>query len=251
METRIRRKLSMAERALAFELAQPSGDASHQHLVDRLQQLTTQATAVVHQEREGGVGESAARARRHDIDHQLRHLARVAVRATRTDPTLAGQLVPPSFSAPNRVFSGAAESMLQTATAMSGTLVAAGLGTAFLASLTDAVAAFNASGATATTGRLDHVGAHADFGAVAREIMELVRLIDGLNAVRFKDQPKLLAEWKAAKNVFGSVRAKPATAADGTSAAPSSAVAPTPGSAVVPTPGSAVVPTPAVTQAAA
>ena len=63
METRIRRKLSMAERALAFELAQPSGDASHQSLVDRLQQLTTQAIAVVHQEREGGVGERAARAR--------------------------------------------------------------------------------------------------------------------------------------------------------------------------------------------
>lgn len=229
METRIRRKLSMAERALAFELAQPSGDASHQSLVDRLQQLTTQATALAQREHEGGVGESAARSRRralrHDIDHQLRHLARVAVRATRTDPTLAGKLVAPPFNAPNRVFIGVAESMLQTATGMSGTLVAAGLGTAFLAALTDAVAAFNASGSTANTGRLDHIGAHADFGAVAREIMELVRLIDGLNTVRFKDQPTLLAEWQAAKNVFGSVRAK---LTDDATATPGSAVAPTP-----------------------
>ena len=218
MQTRIRRKLSMAERALAFELAQPSGDASHQSLVDRLQELTTQATALVQQEREGGVGESAARARRRalrrDIDHQLRHLARVAVRATRTDPTLAGQLVAPRFNAPNRVFIGVAQSMLQTATTVSAQLVAAGLGTAFLADLSDAVGAFNASSATADTGRLDHIGAHADFDAVAREIMELVRLIDGLNTVRLKDQPKLLAEWQAAKNVFGSVRAKPDEAAD-------------------------------------
>jgi hypothetical protein len=45
---------------------------------------------------------------------------------------------------------------------------------------------------------------------VAREIMEVVRLIDGLNTVRFKDQPKLLAGWEAAKNVFGSARAEPA-----------------------------------------
>ncbi len=206
-----------------------NGDESHQHLVDRLQQLTTQATALVHQEREGGVGESAARARRRalrrDIDHQLRHLARVAVRATRIDPTLAGKLVAPRFNAPNRVFIGAAESMLQTATAMSGTLIAAGLGTAFLASLTEAVAAFNASGSTANTGRLDHVGAHADFGAVAREIMELVRLIDGLNAVRFKDQPKLLAEWQTARNVFGSARTKPV---DDSTAAPNAAVPPVP-----------------------
>ncbi len=224
METRIRRKLSMAERALAFERAQPSGDASHQSLVDRLQQLTTQATALVQQEREGGVGETAARARRRalrrDIDHQLRHLARVAVRATRTDPTLAGQLVAPRFNAPNRVFIGAAQSMLQTATTMSATLVAAGLGTAFLADLGDAVGSFNASSATADTGRLDHIGAHADFDAVAREIMELVRLIDGLNTVRLKDQPKLLAEWQAAKSVFGSVRAKPDEPADETPATP-------------------------------
>ncbi len=133
-------------------------------LVDRLQQLTTQATALVQQEREGGVGESAARARRRalrrDIDHQLRHLAR------------------------------------------------------------DAVGAFNASSATADTGRLDHIGAHADFNAVAREIMELVRLIDGLNTVRLKDQPKLLAEWQAAKNVFGSVRAKVDEPADAAPATP-------------------------------
>ncbi len=79
---------------------------------------------------------------------------------------------------------------------------------------------------------LDHIGAHADFDAVAREIMELVRLIDGLNRVRLKDQPKLLAEWQAAKNVFGSVRTKPVD--DSTA-----------------TPGSAVAPTPAVTEAAA
>ncbi len=96
----------------------------------------------------------------------------------------------------------------------------------------DAVAAFNASGTTASTGRLDHIGAHADFGAVAREIMELVRLIDSLNTVRFKDQPTLLAEWQAAKNVFGSVRATPVD--DSTA-----------------TPGAAVPPVPAVTEAAA
>ena len=76
--------------------------------------------------------------------------------------------------------------------------LAAGLGTAFL----------------------DHIRAHADFNAVAREIMELVRLIDGLNTVRLKDQPKLLAEWQAAKSVFGSARTKPDDPADAGAATP-------------------------------
>ena len=117
----------------------------------------------------------------------------------------------------------------------SAALVSAGLGTTFLADLTQAVATFTASSATADTGRLDHIGAHADFGAVAREMMELVRPLDGLNTVRFKDQSKLLAEWDAARNVFGSSRAKAAVPDEGAS----------------PTPGADVPPTAGVTQAAA
>lgn len=100
------------------------------------------------------------------------------------------------------------------------------LAPAFLSDFGNALSAFNASSATADSG---HIGAHADFVAVANEAMEVVRRIDGLNTVRFKDQLKLLAKWEAAKKVFWSKRGKIAESTDGTSATPGGARLPTPG----------------------
>jgi len=58
----------------------------------------------------------------------------------------------------------------------------------------------------ANAGRRDHVGARADLTAVADEIMEVVRLLDGLNRARFASTPDLLAAWDSARNVEGPFR---------------------------------------------
>jgi len=59
------------------------------------------------------------------------------------------------------------------------------------------------------TGRRDHVGASADLEAIAGEIGEQVRLLDGLVRYRFGDNAELMGAWASARNVVGPFRSKP------------------------------------------
>lgn len=207
MEAIIRRKLSMAGKALAFERANPATDASHTNVVARLDALVTRTDAVFLQERKGSVGQQAATNRRHELRDQLhirmRHLVTVAKAASRTEPALAGQFVAASISAPNRIFIGTAKVLLELATQHQDSLVAAGLGTSFVAEATDLIAQFEAVSLDGDNGRRNHVEARADFAGLVAECMEVVGVIDGLNRVRFEKEPELLATWKSVRNVFG------------------------------------------------
>jgi len=43
---------------------------------------------------------------------------------------------------------------------------------------------------------------------VTSEVGDLVRLLDGLNRYRFRDQPELLAAWQSVIDVLGPFRPK-------------------------------------------
>ena len=55
-------------------------------------------------------------------------------------------------------------------------------------------------------GRRMHIGAGVELDVVADEVVEIVRVIDGLNRFRFAGDPDLLAAWRAASNVVGPLR---------------------------------------------
>ena len=57
------------------------------------------------------------------------------------------------------------------------------------------------------SGRRAHVGASAELDAVAEELIQIVRLMDGANHYRFADDADSLAGWESASNVFGPPRA--------------------------------------------
>jgi hypothetical protein len=207
MQAVIRRKLSMAGKALAFERAHPSTDASHQAVVARLEEVVTRVDAVFTQERLGTVGARAAAARRKTVRRTLRmrirHLARVGAIAAAEDPLLTGKFIPPSYSGPNRIFLGTAKALLLEATTHQEALLASGLGESFLADFTAAITAFEAAAEEIATGRREHVAARVDFDELGKECIAMVQILDGLNAARFAKEPELLAAWKSARNVFG------------------------------------------------
>ncbi len=51
-----------------------------------------------------------------------------------------------------------------------------------------------------------HVGARAELDAIADEVVQVVRLMDGLNRFRFANEPESLATWGSASNTFGPPR---------------------------------------------
>ena len=52
------------------------------------------------------------------------------------------------------------------------------------------------------------MGASADLDAVASEIVEQVRLLDGLVRYRFGDNAELMGAWSSARNVLGPFRSR-------------------------------------------
>jgi hypothetical protein len=70
-----------------------------------------------------------------------------------------------------------------------------------LAELKREVAEFEATIVQAFNAPRDHIGASAELLFVSNELVELVRMVDGLNRHRFRNEPEVLAEWQAASRV--------------------------------------------------
>jgi hypothetical protein len=60
---------------------------------------------------------------------------------------------------------------------------------------------FDAAVENGVGGRQAHVGASAELMTVANEVVQIVRVMDGLNRYRFINVPELLAAWESASNV--------------------------------------------------
>ncbi len=74
-------------------------------------------------------------------------------------------------------------------------------------------------------GRMAHVGASAELVTVAEEVVQVVKVMNGLIRLRFATQPELLAAWESASNVV----ATPRPAAPPTGTTPPSGIPPTGG----------------------
>ncbi len=81
-----------------------------------------------------------------------------------------------------------------------------GMSEKLLDDLAAAIAEFEQTQEATRAGRRDHVGASADLKAVFADIVEQVRLVDGLVRYRFGDNPELMGAWASARNVLGPFR---------------------------------------------
>jgi hypothetical protein len=165
----------------------------------------------------------------------LRYLVAVGGLASRTRAELAERFKLPDTHGNHRAFLTAVKSMLAMAEAQKDALVAEGMSPRLLEDLNRLVAEFETAMEAARTARLEHIGARADLEEATAQVLELVRLLDGINRWRFGKDPKLLVEWNAAKHVagvpVGSARERgygssPAAGDSGATPPPSGGVAP-------------------------
>jgi len=77
---------------------------------------------------------------------------------------------------------------------------------ALLDKLARRVSVFEAASEAARTARRDHIGARADLEVITAELVEQVKLLDGITRYRFGNDPELMAEWKAARQMLGQSR---------------------------------------------
>jgi hypothetical protein len=148
----------------------------------------------------------------------------VAEAAEKERPELAQKLVLAPAATPYLAFRAAARGIATEAQNEKELLVKHGLLEPALESLTQALEQFDRAVEWGTAGRRAHVGARAELEAIADEVVQVVRLMDGTNRFRFAKDPESLAAWESASNTFGPVRKAVDTAAVGKAAVDTAAV---------------------------
>lgn len=199
-------KLEMAVRVRDFVRAHPFSDPTHAALGTRLEEAVTKAQALAVREQTGRLDASAAirhrRTLRRDLQRELvRYVARVGEVAAHEHPELVGRFKAPGGSVRNATFLARAWDLLELAKANQELLGSHGLAGGQLDDLAGALTRFEAATEQANSGRRAHVGARADLLSVTGEVMELVRLLEVLNRMRFRADPDALAAWESARNV--------------------------------------------------
>lgn len=184
MRKDIRRKLSMAARALDFAVAHPSTDVSYNTLVGRLKDRLARADQLANLQENGTSDERAAQAHRMDVrgtlEVHLRHLVEVASVAAEDHPELKTMFQAPRSGAALKVVITKAKALLEIAVPQKELFASIGMGDTFLDELTAAVNEFDRSATDAHTGRRDHVGASTDLPVATEDCLKMVRLFNGI-----------------------------------------------------------------------
>ena len=212
MNAMLRRRLERATRVRDFLRAHRTEGAEATALT-RLEELLERAAALATQQRDGvvmarGSIEQRAEVRRALQGKLLRYLAGVGAVAARELGELGAQFRLPRTRATNLAFVTLAQGMLAKATEHKDLLVKQGLSEGVLADIASALKEFEQTLEVTRAARREHVGASGDLRAVASEITEQVRLLDGLVRYRFGDDAELMTAWASARNVLGPFRSR-------------------------------------------
>jgi hypothetical protein len=162
---------------------------------------------------------SAAAERKKELRHVLQqahlvHIAEVGKAAAREEPDLNQKFVFRPGTRAYLAFRTAARGMAAEAQSHKEVLVKHGLAETVLENFLQALDQFDEAVEQGLEGRRLHVGASAELKSVADEIVQVVRVMDGLNRYRFIKDTEALAAWESVSNVAGPARpvapAKPA-----------------------------------------
>lgn len=212
MNARTRRKLEMGMRALDFSRAHPDGSPGYSAALARLENRLARADQLAAQQRDGILQVRAASARKYELRRiltktHLEHLARVAEIAAQEAPELPRKFLLRPENNTYLAFRTAARGMAAEAEVYKELLVKHGLADAVLENLVPTLDEFDAAVQQGTEGRRAHVGASAELDAVADEVVQVVKVMDALNRLRFASDPEALAAWESASNVVAAPRA--------------------------------------------
>jgi hypothetical protein len=207
MNAKARRKLEMGARALEFSRAHPDASPGYAAALARLEDRLNRADRLASQQRDGILLSRTATARKRELRRTMKqahlsHLASVAKVASDEVPELAQKFALTQATNSYLAFRTAARGMEAEAESRKELLVKHGLSETVLQGLTQALDEFDAVVDQGSDGRVAHVGASFELDGVADEVVQVVKVMNGLNRFRFAKDGELLRSWEAASNVI-------------------------------------------------
>jgi hypothetical protein len=211
MLARTRRRLNMGMRVLEFSRLHQDTSPAFVIAVARLQERLSRAEQLALQQNDGRTEVRAATARKAELrqiimETHLDHLTSVADLASLDEPALRQKVAFPADATTYQAFQTAASGIMAEVESQKELLMKHGLSEEVLAGLKVALEEFEATVQRGEAGRLAHVGASAELVVVADQVVQIVKVMNGLVRIRHGSEPELLAAWESASSIFPSPR---------------------------------------------
>lgn len=206
MNRKVQDKLEMAARVRSFSRSHPSDQPEYTRVLGELEERLARAQTVAETQVNGTVASRAARIHRQELRNVvhfqlLRYLVAVSGVAAKSEGEPALKFRLPPSNGNGAVFLTAVREMLTRAEEHKEALLEKGMGSTTLDTIRKLLDQMESAREAARTGRLAHIGARADLKGLTSEIMDLVKVLDGLNRIRYNGDAEQLAAWNAAKHV--------------------------------------------------
>jgi hypothetical protein len=207
MNAQARRQLEMAARVIVFSRENPDDtDPGYAAAVARLAALVERAGAMAQVQREGVLTVRTASTARRELRRTIlrshvAHLAGVAELAAREQSEVRRWFVVGSGRFTFSAFRTAVRLMLERAEGQRTLLERHGLSPKVLDDLRARLAEFDAVTEQSRAGRSAHVGASAELDAAAAEAFDVVKVLDGVNRLRFARDAERLSQWRSVSSV--------------------------------------------------
>ncbi len=116
-------------------------------------------------------------------------------------PELAEKLRMPRGRTTEAAFRCAARTVLAEAQANQDLLLKYGMWDGALDELTGRLAEYDRASFDGHSGRALHTGARAELSVLAKELLAMVKQLEGMMLIRFRQDPNLRGAWASARNV--------------------------------------------------
>ncbi len=206
MNRMLTRKLAMAARTLEFLRAHPFTDRNQATVATQFEAQLAAAESLFLAEHKDRL--AAVAAQRHGADlrrgleaHLLPSMERIGAFATRSDAQVASRFATPPRSKSQAAFVTRAASLLEVARAHQDALTRNGLARGHITELANGLAQFRDATTQAQVRRQHHHDTRTKLERSLAELIELLRLLDAYNRVRFQRDAGLLTRWTAVRTV--------------------------------------------------
>ena len=234
----VRKTLDMVRKVREFIRAHLSIEPGYATAFGRFEESLTRAEAMAARQEEGRTAERAARAQRKELRRVLhfqlvRYLVSVGSLATKDRVELAERFKLTDTGMTNSAFLTSVKALVAVAETEKELLVQLGMMPTLLDDLNGMISKFETALEAIRTARRDHIGARVDLDTITAELVDQVKVLDGITRYRFGDDPEVMAEWHAAKRVSGAgqggAKSTPSTTGEPNQAPSDGVVPPTPG----------------------
>jgi hypothetical protein len=208
MDAKVRRQVATGTGARDFGRSHPVDSPEFGLILGELDELLALVQATAGKQREGFIGRHTAAVQKDELERQIRgmhlpHIQRAARAAAADDPQLADAFPRKPATTSQAGFRTVVGGIADAAEEHKEVMGKRGMSASVLEDLKASIKQYDAAMELGFQSRAAHLEASALLRHLGDEIVKRVRLLDGINRLRYRQDPAALAAWAAISRLQG------------------------------------------------